>query len=100
MDYDIQTAGNMATVTLKGRFTFADNKLIREVLGQFNSTVNNCTMDIGQLEFIDSAGLGMLILANDTIAELGGKYVLCHPNGQVKKMLDLTRFADIITVEE
>lgn len=100
MEYDIQISGNTATVTLKGRFTFADNKLIREILGQFNSTVNNCTMDVGKLEFIDSAGLGMLILINDSISELGGKYIVRHPKGQVKKMLDLTRFADIITVEE
>lgn len=99
MEYEINTSGSTSTVTLTGRFTFADNKIFREILGHFESDVKNCTMDIGKLEFIDSAGLGMFILANDTISDHDGKFVLRKPQGQVKKMLDLTRFSDIISVE-
>ena len=100
MEYDINISGNSGTVALKGRFTFAENKLLREILEKFDETVLNCTMDIKNLEFIDSAGLGMIILANDTITENGGKFILKHAQGQVKKMLDLTRFGDIITIED
>jgi len=100
VEHNISISGNSGTVTLEGRFTFADNKLIREILENFNGDVKNCTMDVSKLEFVDSAGLGMFILANDTITENGGKFVLRRPIGQVKKMLELTRFGDIISVEE
>lgn len=99
MEHNIDISGNSATVTLSGRFTFADNKAFRDILEKIEDGLLNCIMDVKNLEFVDSAGLGMFILANDTVLENGGKFVLRSPTGQVQKMLELTRFGDIISVE-
>ncbi|MBL4692326.1 MAG: STAS domain-containing protein [Magnetovibrio sp.] len=99
MEHNINISGNGATVTLSGRFTFTDNKDFRDILSKFEEGILNCTLDVKNLEFIDSAGLGMIILANDTVSDNGGSFILRSPQGQVRKMLELTRFGDIITVE-
>ncbi|MBL4748164.1 MAG: STAS domain-containing protein [Magnetovibrio sp.] len=99
MEHNIDISGNIATIALKGRFTFADHQMILDILANFQDPVIHCTMDISNLEFIDSAGLGMIILAKDTITEKNGQFVLRCPQGQVKKVLDLTKFADILTIK-
>jgi len=59
-------------VTMKGRFTFSDNKLMRDIFEKIEGKAHRCIFDVGGLEFVDYAGLGMFILANDTISEKGG----------------------------
>ncbi len=100
MEYDVNISGDVGTVTMRGRFTFSDNKVMRDIFEKIEGNVRNCIFDVGGLEFIDSAGLGMFILANDTISEKGGRLSLRRPSGQVRKMLDITKFGEVLTIEE
>ncbi len=100
MEYDVSISGDVGTVTMRGRFTFSDNKVMRNIFKEVVGKAHRCVFDVGGLEFVDSAGLGMFILANDTISENGGRLSLRRPKGQVKKMLEITKFGDVITIEE
>jgi len=51
------------------------------------------------LESIDSAGLGMLLIINDAVQEDSKSMVLSGAKGQVQKMLDISKFAEIITIK-
>lgn len=98
MEHTLIISGDTATLALKGRFTFNDKNTIGNIIKDFLPSIVHCKLDVSNLEFIDSAGLGMLILANDNISKKGGEFVLQHPQGQVKRMLELSNFAEIMSI--
>ena len=59
----------------------------------------NCFINLSELEFIDSAGLGMLLIARDKVRSVEGKIVLKGAQGQVKKMLDLGHFERLFQLD-
>ncbi|WP_052045968.1 STAS domain-containing protein [Candidatus Paracaedibacter symbiosus] len=66
VDYTIKAAGEEIQVDLKGRLTFADYGAFKELTELFiEHNPRNCLLDLSNLEFIDSAGLGMLLIARD-----------------------------------
>lgn len=87
-------------IDLKGRLTFSDYSVFREIsdyLNQFNP--KTCLVNLKDLEFIDSAGLGMLLIMRDKVATKNGVVVLKNSQGQVKKMLTLGNFESLFSVE-
>lgn len=87
-------------VALSGRLTFAENTEFRQVVtGIDDSATANVVMDLAALEFIDSAGMGMLLVARDQVFGRGGRIVLRNAGGQVARMLDLAKFSDFFTIE-
>ena len=79
---------------LLGKFTFADNKMFREIINELTPpTIKRVVFDMEKLEFVDSAALGMLLLAHDeTLKHKKGPIILQKPEGQVKKMFSIARF--------
>jgi anti-anti-sigma factor len=51
------------------------------------------------LDFVDSAGLGMLLLAHDAAAEGRKSLVIKNVGGQVKKMFALAHFQKLFALE-
>lgn len=101
MIYNLRNNGNQTAIDLKGRLTFSDYSVFREVVEIFNtSPVKRCVLDLSELEFIDSAGLGMLLIVRDKVHGRNGHLVISGAAGQVKKMLDLGRFDTLFTLED
>lgn len=86
--------------SLSGRFTFGDQQAFATVVAQFeNPAVQILRLDLTEVEFIDSAALGMLLLALEKAEKLDKKLVLCGATGQVKKMFGMANFHTIFTIE-
>lgn len=100
MDYKIKNSGEEMYVELAGRLTFADYGSFKELTELFinKDNLNNCLLDLSKLEFIDSAGLGMLLIARDKMRMKNGEVILRGAQGQVKKMLDLGHFDSLFKV--
>lgn len=91
--------GEILNVHISGRFTFADHLEFREVIHQLGkSQFTQVMFHLDGLEFIDSAGLGMLLLARDEAAKNKKSLTLCGAAGQVKKMFDLASFQHFFTM--
>ena len=101
MNYKTEFANGTTTVEVTGRFTFGDHssfrKLIEEVQGHDSSTL---VMDVAGVNFIDSAGLGMLLLARDESEKTNTTVILRGAQGQVKRMLEVARFDTLFRLEE
>lgn len=96
----MRNKGSKTEIDLKGRLTFADYSLFREITTLFNEAdVNDCLFDLSELEFIDSAGLGMLLIARDKLQSRNGQLTLRGAAGQVKKMIDLGRLDALFATE-
>lgn len=99
MNYTLKSVDQDVFIDIKGRLTFADYSNFRELTEQFSDiSTKKCWIDLTDLEFIDSAGLGMLLIARDKIRLKEGDVILKGAQGQVKKMLDLGHFDSLFKV--
>lgn len=63
-------------------------------------SIRNVTFDFSHVTFIDSSGLGMILSRYKSLAELGGKVNIIEADEQVYKILKLSGFDKIITIEK
>jgi len=55
-------------------------------------------LDMTAVDYIDSAGLGLLALTAGKMNDEGGKLVVVAPPGRVLRMLQMTQMTAIVTV--
>ncbi|WP_321396474.1 STAS domain-containing protein [Emcibacter sp.] len=93
MRYRVEAANNSFEAILSEKITFSDLEGFREIIKKMqDASASENVVDLSDVEFIDSAGLGMLLLAKDEVGKLSSKLVLKQPQGQVKRMFDVAQF--------
>jgi HptB-dependent secretion and biofilm anti anti-sigma factor len=101
MDYGIEMQGADVVVQLRGRLTFNDHAQFRNLIQTMLSNKHKRhVIDLSHLDFVDSAGLGMLLIAREEMGNQNGLVILRGPQGQVKRVLSVARLAQIMTIEE
>ena len=96
----IEFDDNGARVSISGEFTFSDHAAFKAVADRvFEGKAWPIVIDLAKLEFIDSAGLGMLLIVRDEANKANRSLVLSGPKGQVKRMFEVTKFDTLFTVE-
>ncbi len=100
MQYSSEAASNGGIkYTLSGQLSAQHHPIFRVLLKELEAaTFSHCTLNLAQLEFIDSGGLGMLLLANDMCKKRGSILVLQGATGNVLKILTLSQFQKIMTM--
>jgi HptB-dependent secretion and biofilm anti anti-sigma factor len=89
-----------ARVSISGEFTFTDHIAFKAIaIRLFKRLGKPIVIDLAKLEFIDSAGLGMLLIIRDEADKGGRRLILRGPCGQVRRMFDVTKFDTLFTVE-
>jgi anti-sigma B factor antagonist len=68
---------------------------IDEYLGE---AVTNCAVDLSDIRYINSTGIGILVSLLTKFRSRGGEMVLINPADHPKKMLALTKLNNIFTV--
>lgn len=92
--------GNDTGVFLGGELTFTDHTVFLEVSNRlFQATEKSIVIDLSKLEFIDSAGLGMLLITREEAQKANRNLVLRAPRGQVKRMFAVTKFESLFNIE-
>lgn len=101
MDYGIESKDQETVVRLRGRLTFNDHArlrgLIREML---QLPAKRQVLDLSALEFVDSAGIGMLLIAREELANADKTLVLRSAQGQVKRVLTVAQLSKIVAIED
>lgn len=94
-----KTIENAAAVfNLEGRLdTVTAPELEKELKASLDG-VTSLTLDFGKLEYISSAGLRVLLAAQKLMAKQGSMK-LTGVNETIMEILDVTGFADILTIE-
>lgn len=100
MQAQFEDQSSAAIVPLSGRLTFAENNSFRTVVeGLEKDGRDHVVLDLAGLEFIDSAGMGLLLVARDLMRARGGSVTLANAGGQVARMLTLAKFGDFFTLD-
>ena len=90
MKYEIKQSFALTEIRLSGRMCFDDHDLFRGVLDAIEgNSGHRIILDLTELSAIDSAGLGMLIIAGDHAAKKGLAFDIRNPAGLVKKLMEL-----------
>jgi anti-anti-sigma factor len=77
-------------IALQGRFVFETHREFRRVVAKTLEESASLHLDLGGVDYLDSAGLGMLLMLNDKAKALGKKVSLRNSRGSVKDILDIT----------
>lgn len=100
MQYESAERGGVIEVTLHGRITYSDHPSFRNVIGQIrDSGAQKVIFELNDVEFIDSAGLGMLLMVRDTASQKKAQVVLRRPRGQVQRIFASSKFDTLFTIE-
>lgn len=91
----VKTVGNVSTVYADGKFTFHQHKEFRAMLdAAFAKTPDQLIVDLSLTTYLDSAALGMLLIARD---KFSGNVVLKGARGPVMNVLTIASFQKIFS---
>jgi anti-anti-sigma factor len=81
-----------------GRSGFGDYKQIEQLcqaIAESGGRWRQVTIDLSGVEFMDSAGLGLLLLLRDQCERYQATVRVKNPQGQVLKMLEVSRLGEL-----
>ena len=95
----IEKIENGSSVTLKliGRMDTTTAPILETAVDSLDG-INRLVLDCAMLEYVSSAGLRVILKAQKKMNKLGS-LVLCNVNETIMEVLDITGFADILTIE-
>jgi anti-sigma B factor antagonist len=89
----------IAILAMKGRLTVGEASSIREKTNELLAQGHkNVIFDLGQVDYIDSTGLGSMVICYTTIKKAGGALKLLNLNKRNIELLLLTKLHTIFEV--
>lgn len=76
----------------------AGQQLRQNITNLVNSGTSSILLDCSALQFMDSAGLGAVVMAFKSVREVNGQFGLCTLNAQVQMMLELTGMDQVFPI--
>jgi anti-sigma B factor antagonist len=93
----VRNSGDVAILDLAGRITLGDGSgMVRNSIKELVAGgARKILLNLHDVTYLDSAGLGELVGSYATITNLGGQIKLLHPQGKVSDMLTVTKLYTI-----
>ena len=86
------------TVALSGRLDTTTAPELENQLRALLPETSVLVLDFAALEYISSAGLRVLLVAQKEMNKKNGQLTLTHVNETVMEVLEITGFTDILTI--
>ncbi len=92
--------GERGLLSLSGRFDFNHHREFRNACAPLLEAagVSLIQVDLGQVEYMDSSALGMLLMLRDKAGAAGKRVELSHVHGSVKQVLEIANFGKLFTI--
>ncbi len=99
IDFKSDEDGARLLFKLRGSLDLATAPTVRAALSEATETgTQDLIVDLTQLEFLDSTGLGVLIGAHRRAAERGGSLRLVVSEGPILRLLNITGLIAVFAV--
>jgi anti-sigma B factor antagonist len=92
-------ANGEAVLRVAGALDLAGGDLLEEAVSPFLGTTERVVVDLSDVQFIDSSGLGALIAVHQQAVDAGGELTLRAPSDPVRRVLDITQTAPVFEVD-
>ncbi len=89
------SAGANGEIVLAGRFDAAEAEKARQLFLSFDETK---VVDFARLDYISSAGLGVLLAAQKRLSEHGAGLKLVNMNGHIRDVFRFSGFDQIFEI--
>lgn len=100
MEIICHVQNNIYNASLRGKFTFADNSAFRPVIESMTDpAISQVALNLSGVDFVDSAAMGMLMLAHDEAQKNNKTFRLHGVAGNVKRIFDLARLDQLFMYE-
>ena len=87
-------------VALEGELDTLSSPDFEDMLEPLLEEAQSLTLDFAKLEYISSAGLRVLLAAEQALEERGAEQVrVLNMNATVRNIFDITGFSDVLAVE-
>ena len=91
--------GNALILHLSGKLAIKESQALDQVVRSELSGITDLTLDMTEVPYISSAGLRVLIIAQNMMDEVGGTLTITHVSEMVGSVLELTGFSDFMKIE-
>jgi anti-sigma B factor antagonist len=94
--------GQVIVLDVSGRITLGEgNVMLREIVSDLAEKGNNSILlNLGEVVYVDSSGIGELVKAHVTIRNKGGVLKLANLNKRVHDLLQMTRLSSVFDIEK
>lgn len=99
MDFTTTQRDYERHIQLSGQFTFADSPKFKQIIELVQEKgIEAVEIDFHDVDFIDSAGLGMLLLFRDECQSRRISVSLHSARGQVEKIFMISKFDQLFSM--
>jgi len=102
MNYTQEVSEGVLIIRLSGDLIGEDNgaSILELATENINNGIRNCIVDIAEVRYINSSGIGVLITILTKFRNKGGEVYLVKPSENVKKLLIITKLNAIFNIVE
>ncbi len=95
-------AGGVTVVDISGRITVGEGNIaLREIVRDLAEKGKKAiVLNLGEVQYIDSSGIGELVKAHTTIRNQGGQLKLTNLNKRVNDLLEMTRLSAVFDIQK
>ena len=99
MDVVEEVVGNVYIIKLIGRLDAScASDLKAKVLAMISERKNNILVDLGEIDFIDSSGLGILVTCMRSVTKAGGVFKITSLQENPKNLFETTRLDRVFDI--
>ena len=100
MKTTVRTVGPISVVDLDGRITIGEGDVVlhEKVQELLESGRSKILLNLEQVSYMDSAGIGELVACYKRAREKGGVVKLLRPSGKVVDLLALTKLEQVFEI--
>ena len=98
LDVTITQEGQTAFLIVGGRINTSTASQLEEAVGSVVETTHDIEFDFGELEYISSAGLRVLLATSKKLAVKGGNIRIVKAQDSVREIFEVTGFANLFEV--
>ena len=100
MEYKLNKTTAGGEVIISGQITYRDHDDFFEASSFINDKkTKECIINLSGVDFVDSAGLGMFLILNDTAQRNNVKLAIKGAKDKVKSIIEATKLDEVIDLE-
>jgi len=102
MQTTIRQIDDVAIVSVSGRITLGEgNVMLREMVRELmDKGSKKILLNLGEVEYVDSSGVGELVHTYTTVRNQGGEFKLVNLSPRVNDLLQMTRLCAVFDIEK
>ena len=99
MELAVTNAGPVTIVKIEGRLDSSTSKELEEkVMGVIASGTSRLLMDFGGVDYINSSGLRVLLMAFQHLKKNGGRLHLCDIKDYMREVFEISGYTEIFPI--